>query len=178
MSHFNITTYFSWQVTKKSNKLLWNVTSTNTDQVSILTYLWISPSIMPKLTLRVAWCFREERGEGRLCCSPDWGSVSCVGGELAPGGWGDGQFCVPVWGFVSWLDVGPVSFCARSFFRRQDNWGLRRRTRVPPIQRTLETQTLIKLIIVLTVFLDRCFSCLFENVHKMSINKLSELVLV
>lgn len=156
----------------KSYVFIWNVTSTTTDQVSVLTYLWISPSIRPKLTLRVVWCFRQERGGGRRCCSPDWQPVFWVGLELIAWSiWkvcclvgdseGVGQSCVPVWGAVSWLDV--LSCCGRSFFSWQDNWGLRRRTKVPPGQRTLDTKTgIIKLLIVGNNSLDGFF---IPNLH-------------
>ncbi len=138
---------------------------------SILTYLWISPSIKPKLTLKVASCFREERGGGELCCGPDWRPVSCVGEELIP--WwicnvcclvedreGHLQSCFPVWGLVSWLSVCPASFCARrSFFSWQDNWGLRRRTRVPPTQRTLNPQKTKQLLSGLFIWKANVSSC-------------------
>lgn len=136
-------------INKENYSFYRNVISTNIDQVSVLTYLWMSPSIAPKLTLKVAWCFSEERWGG-LCCGPVEGSVSGVVDDLTARTLckvccfeedreETGLSCIPV--SVSWLDVGPVTFCGRSFFRRQDNWGLRRRTRVPPIQRTLFKQT-------------------------------------
>lgn len=53
----------------------------------------------------------------------------------------DGQSCISVWGFFSWTEFDLMPSCVWSFFSRQDNWGLRRRTRVPPTERTLAQRT-------------------------------------
>lgn len=106
----------------------------------LLTYLWISPSITPRLTRRVSWCSREPSGGVGLCCSPGWRLVFWVGGESVPW-WTCNVSCLAVSfkAFASWLLVDvPVFLCGSNFFRRLDNWGLRRRTRVPLTHRILK----------------------------------------
>lgn len=106
----------------------------------LLTYLWISPSITPRLTRRLSWCSSELSGGVGLCCRPGWRLVFWVGGESIPWWpWNVSCLAVSFRAFAPWLLVDiPVSLCGSSFFRRHDNWGLRRRTRVPSEQRILE----------------------------------------
>lgn len=107
----------------------------------LLTYLWISPSITPRLTRRVSWWSKEPSGEVGFCCSPGWQLVFWVGGEsISWGTWNVSRLTVSCKAFSSWLLV-PVFLCGSSFFRRLDNWGLRRRTRVPLTHRILRKET-------------------------------------
>lgn len=117
-------------------------------QHHILTYLWISPSIAPKLTLNVTWCFREDqRGHGR-CWRSAAGRLSCLHSCWSDRELDERQTAATVWGFAFWSNAGSAGSCGscvRSFFRRHDNWGLRRTTRIPPGHRILKK--IIKIII-------------------------------
>lgn len=129
-------------------------TFTNSDHV--LTYFWISPSMAPKLTLNVAWCFREDRRGGWRCWRPAAGRLSWLWSFWSGGELDDRQLAATAWGSAFCSNAGSAGSCVRSFFRRHDNWGLRRTTRVPPGQRILKNKEQAFLLNLFWVTNEKC----------------------